>query len=147
HPPRNPLGNSPLGRRLVRRPERTRMITLLRREFMVELPLEKAWQYLARVEQWPNWAKHIKQIELWPPDRRSSQSVSQNSHRRCECLEFCASRPVRLPLARALSLWRHLARFGLQRRSTFRPETHGRSDRRAQCQVKIALGMLDQSFR
>ena len=39
---------------------------LLRREFNVELPLEKAWQHLARVEQWPSWAKHIKQVELQP---------------------------------------------------------------------------------
>ena len=42
------------------------MITLLRREFTVELPLEKAWQHLARVEQWPSWAKHIKQVEVRP---------------------------------------------------------------------------------
>jgi len=39
------------------------MITLLRREFTMELPPEKAWQHLARVEQWPSWAKHIKQVE------------------------------------------------------------------------------------
>jgi len=43
------------------------MITLLRREFTVELPLEKAWQHLARVEQWPSWAQHIKKVELQPP--------------------------------------------------------------------------------
>ena len=43
------------------------MITLLRREFTVGLPLEKAWQYLARVEQWPSWAKHIGQVEVRPP--------------------------------------------------------------------------------
>jgi hypothetical protein len=42
------------------------MITLLRREFTVELPLEKAWQHLARVEEWPSWARHIKQVELQP---------------------------------------------------------------------------------
>ena len=42
------------------------MITLLRREFAVELPLERAWQHLARVEQWPSWAKHIKQVEVRP---------------------------------------------------------------------------------
>jgi hypothetical protein len=39
---------------------------LLRRDFMVELPLEKAWQHLARVEHWPSWAKHIKQVEVQP---------------------------------------------------------------------------------
>ena len=43
------------------------MITLLRREFTVELPLEKAWRHLARVEQWPSWAKHIQQVEVRPP--------------------------------------------------------------------------------
>jgi hypothetical protein len=35
-------------------------------EFTVELSLEKAWQHLARVEQWPSWAKHIRQVELHP---------------------------------------------------------------------------------
>jgi len=43
------------------------MITLLRREFTVDLPLEMAWQHLARVEQWPSWARHIKQVEVLPP--------------------------------------------------------------------------------
>jgi hypothetical protein len=38
----------------------------LRREFTVELPLTKAWQHLARVEEWPSWAKHIKRVELQP---------------------------------------------------------------------------------
>lgn len=42
------------------------MTTLLHREFTVDLPLEKAWQHLARVEQWPSWARHIKQIALQP---------------------------------------------------------------------------------
>lgn len=43
------------------------MITLLRREFTVELPLEMAWHHFARVEQWPSWARHIKQVEVQPP--------------------------------------------------------------------------------
>jgi hypothetical protein len=53
------------------------MITLLRREFMVELPLEKAWQHLARVEQWPSWAKHIKQVELQPPGKFGLESTGR----------------------------------------------------------------------
>lgn len=40
---------------------------LLRREFTVELPVEEAWRHLARVGQWPSWAKHIKQVEVQPP--------------------------------------------------------------------------------
>jgi Polyketide cyclase / dehydrase and lipid transport len=43
------------------------MITLLRREFVVELPPEKAWEHLARVEEWPSWAKHIRQVRVQPP--------------------------------------------------------------------------------
>src|SRR5262245_52638405 len=43
------------------------MITLLRREFTVDRPREKAWQHLARVEQWPSWARHIKQVVVQPP--------------------------------------------------------------------------------
>jgi hypothetical protein len=39
----------------------------LRREFIVELPPEKAWQHLAHVEQWPSWARHIKKVEVQPP--------------------------------------------------------------------------------
>jgi hypothetical protein len=43
------------------------MIRLLRREFEVELPLERAWRHLARVESWPSWAGHIVRVELRPP--------------------------------------------------------------------------------
>ena len=39
----------------------------LRREFTVELPLAEAWRYLDRVEEWPSWARHIRQVELQPP--------------------------------------------------------------------------------
>src|SRR5258707_15053972 len=53
------------------------MITLLRREFTVELPLETAWQHLARVQQWPSWAKHIKQIELQPAGELGLESTGR----------------------------------------------------------------------
>jgi hypothetical protein len=42
------------------------MITLLRREFTVDRPIEKAWQHLSRVDQWPSWARQIRQIALRP---------------------------------------------------------------------------------
>lgn len=51
------------------------MLTLLRREFTVELPLEKAWQHLARVAQWPSWAKHIRQIDMQPPGELGPKST------------------------------------------------------------------------
>jgi carbon monoxide dehydrogenase subunit G len=51
------------------------MITLLRREFTVDIPLERAWEHLARVEQWPSWAPHIKQLELKPSGELGPQST------------------------------------------------------------------------
>jgi hypothetical protein len=53
------------------------MITLLRREFTVDLPLEQAWRHLARVEQWPSWARHIKQVEVQPPGELGPQSTGR----------------------------------------------------------------------
>ena len=49
----------------------------LRREFTVDLPLKVAWQYLARVEQWPSWAKHIEQVEVQPPGELGPQSTGR----------------------------------------------------------------------
>jgi len=53
------------------------MIAMLRRQFTVELPLEKAWRHLARVEQWPSWARHIKQVEVQPPGELGPQSLGR----------------------------------------------------------------------
>jgi hypothetical protein len=39
---------------------------LVRREFIVEAPLQRAWDHLANVEAWPSWAKHIKRVTLEP---------------------------------------------------------------------------------
>jgi hypothetical protein len=50
---------------------------LLRREFTVELPVEEAWRHLARVEQWPSWAKHIKQVELQPAGEFGLESTGR----------------------------------------------------------------------
>lgn len=53
------------------------MTTLLLREvreFAVDLPVEKAWKHLARVEQWLSWAKHIKQVDAQPPGELRPES-------------------------------------------------------------------------
>jgi len=36
------------------------------REFEVAVPLELAWQRLAEVERWPEWAPHITKVTLVP---------------------------------------------------------------------------------
>jgi len=50
------------------------MITLLQREFIVEVPLTIAWRHLAQVEKWPSWARHLKHLKLAPGRELTSQS-------------------------------------------------------------------------
>jgi hypothetical protein len=50
------------------------MIELVRREFVVDVPVGEAWDRLARVEEWPSWAQHIKNVGLRP-----SGSLTPNS--------------------------------------------------------------------
>jgi hypothetical protein len=50
-------------------------VVLLQREFVVSLPLQVAWDHLARVEKWPSWAAHIKRIELQPPGELDVEST------------------------------------------------------------------------
>jgi hypothetical protein len=43
------------------------LIRLLQRQFEVPVGLPDAWRFLARVEDWPSWAAHIRRIDLTPP--------------------------------------------------------------------------------
>ena len=43
------------------------MREVVRREFVVDVPLQEAWEHLADVEAWPSWAKHIRKVTLQPP--------------------------------------------------------------------------------
>ena len=40
------------------------MQTLIEHSFTVPVSVEVAWEYLAKVEAWPSWAKHIRRLEL-----------------------------------------------------------------------------------
>jgi Polyketide cyclase / dehydrase and lipid transport len=51
------------------------VVTLIQREFTVGVPLQKAWEHLARVDQWPSWAVHTKRIDLQPPGELGPQST------------------------------------------------------------------------
>jgi hypothetical protein len=51
------------------------MVKLIQREFTVAVPMQNAWDHLARVEQWPSWAPHIERIELRPPGELSPGST------------------------------------------------------------------------
>ena len=48
---------------------------LVRREFTVDVPLQRAWDHLADVESWPSWARHIKRVTLDPPGRLTERSA------------------------------------------------------------------------
>jgi len=51
------------------------MITLLQREFIVDVALQRAWDHLAKIEQWPSWARHMKKVELQPPGKLGAKST------------------------------------------------------------------------
>jgi hypothetical protein len=42
------------------------VIELVARAFIVDVPLDRAWAHLARVERWTSWAKHINRVTLEP---------------------------------------------------------------------------------
>jgi hypothetical protein len=55
------------------------MIELVRRDFVVDVPLQVAWNRLSLVEDWPSWAKHIKAVAPQagrPADREIGRSFS-----------------------------------------------------------------------
>jgi len=43
-----------------------RRLELVRRDFAVDAALAEAWDRLAQVETWPQWARHIKSVTLRP---------------------------------------------------------------------------------
>ncbi len=51
------------------------MRELVKREFVVEVPLPRAWDHLAHVEAWTTWARHIKHVTLDPPGPLTNQSA------------------------------------------------------------------------
>jgi hypothetical protein len=72
-------------------------MTNLTREFLVNVPLQRAWDHLARVEVWPSWAKHIKSVTLEPPGALSPCTVgvfhlTNGMHARFAMSEFLPPR-------------------------------------------------------
>ena len=51
------------------------MRELVRREFVVDAPLQRTWDHLANVEGWTSWAKHIKRVTVDPPGPLTERSA------------------------------------------------------------------------
>jgi len=51
------------------------MVTVIVREFTVDAPVRAAWDHLARLEQWPSWARHTTRIDLKAPGQLGPQSA------------------------------------------------------------------------
>lgn len=51
------------------------MREVVRREFVVDVPLHVAWEHLADVEAWPSWAKHIRKVTLHPSGPLTERSA------------------------------------------------------------------------
>jgi hypothetical protein len=58
----------------TRTPSRKEVTRLLERRFNVGVPIEKAWAHLEKVERWPNWARHIRRVDMRPPSPLSPES-------------------------------------------------------------------------
>jgi len=43
------------------------MTRVLLRQFEVPVSVADAWRFLARVEEWPQWAAHIRRVDVTPP--------------------------------------------------------------------------------
>jgi carbon monoxide dehydrogenase subunit G len=54
---------------------------LLRREFSVDAPLDKAWRTFADVAAWPRWAPHIRRVTVAPSGPVGPTSMGSLSFR------------------------------------------------------------------
>jgi hypothetical protein len=51
------------------------VLRLVAREFIVDVSLDRAWDHLARVEEWTSWARHIKRVTLDPSGSLTATSA------------------------------------------------------------------------
>lgn len=50
------------------------MREVVREQVVVERSPQEAWDHLARLEQWPSWAAHIRRMEPMPPGNLTSST-------------------------------------------------------------------------
>lgn len=49
--------------------------TAFRKEFVVGVPRDAAWDHFNRVTEWPSWASYIKSVEITPPGELGPTSI------------------------------------------------------------------------
>ncbi len=50
------------------------MKRLIDQSFEVAVPLKRAWDHLARIENWPSWARHIRSVTRNPAGPLSAET-------------------------------------------------------------------------
>ena len=73
------------------------MKRLIDESFEVAVPLSLAWNHLAKVENWPTWAKHIKSVVRTPPgplsiDTRATIRLTNGMTSTFKMIEFAPPR-------------------------------------------------------
>ena len=66
---------------------------LLERTFTVEAPGERAWAELIAAERWPQWARHLRRVQVTPPgpvgpDSSATLSLKNRTTARVRVTEF-----------------------------------------------------------
>lgn len=56
------------------RQERAAMKQVVREQIEVDRPPTVIWDHLAKLEQWPSWAGHIKKMDPTPPGELTSET-------------------------------------------------------------------------
>ena len=81
------------------------MIELVCRSFVVDVPLQEAWDRLSLVQDWPSWAQHIKSVRLEPPGPLTERSAGAFR------LAGGASSTFRMEVYDAPTRWQWVGRF------------------------------------
>jgi len=81
----------------------------VKRVFEVDAPLKEAWQRLAEVERWPEWAPHITSVTVSPPGELGPTSRGAFQIKRLGRNTF------------RMSVWEPTVRLGVGRRAAWGP--------------------------
>lgn len=71
---RKPVGIDGANRSPASGERETALREVVRESVEVDRPLEVVWAHLAKLEQWPSWAAHIRRMEPTPPGQLTART-------------------------------------------------------------------------